>query len=177
MNILVCSSVFGMELVKRDRFSLLLLEPGEIYFEDYSAVYWPNTGSFDNAGLKGRLKLCSKSIVFEPSAVESPLIRLPLKSCAVIAERKNQDDGPGYGSGEKPALVIDSDLAIEMLAKNVPAPYVFRKQPRRHVFELTYAKLDSCLPKLCQLHRAAVFLSPVEQNTMVIKLLAVLSPI
>ena len=150
-----------MDVVKRDRFSLLLLEPSEIYFEDYSAVYYPSGADSDNFSQKGRLKLCSKSVVFEPQAVESPLVRIPLKSCASVSEGKD------VGSGAKSALVIDSDLAIEMLAKNVPGPYVFRKQPRRHVFELTFAKVEFCMPKLRQVHQAAVFLSPVEQSTMV----------
>jgi factor associated with neutral sphingomyelinase activation len=151
-----------MEPTNRDRFSLLLLEPGEIYFEDFSAVYHTVGVDADGTGQKGRFKLCSKSVVFEPHSVESPLVRIPLKSCASVADGKDV-----VSSGGKAALVIDSDLSIEMLAKNVPAPYVFRKLLRRHVFEFTFAKLESCLPKLCQLHRAAVFLSPVEQSTMV----------
>ncbi|CAG0919985.1 unnamed protein product [Notodromas monacha] len=144
--------------LKRDRFSLLLLEPGEIYFEDFSATYWPVEQP--EKCLKGRLKLCSKSVVFEPIAVEHPLIRIPLKSCSAIREHKDLIN-------VKPSIAISSDIVIEMLAKNVPAPYIFKKQPARHVFELIYAKVDCCLPKLHQLHRASTFLSPNEQNIMI----------
>lgn len=58
----------GVDCVLPCRFSLLLLEPGEIYFEDFAAIYiLPDEGSqsggdgweskFENGLLRGRLKV------------------------------------------------------------------------------------------------------------------------
>ena len=113
-----------------DRFSLLLLEPGEIYFDDFSASLYTdpegkggakkkaaagggggasgrggrraaegrrrgsssygddeNDGDGDEAEaapVDGRVKICSKSLVFVPSGAENlrrPLIKFPLNEC------------------------------------------------------------------------------------------------
>lgn len=71
------------------RFSLLLLDPGEIYFEDFSAFLFSGSlveNDYENKKEIGRLKLCSKSIVFDPKDVMSPIIKIPFKECAKISE-------------------------------------------------------------------------------------------
>lgn len=61
------------------RFSLLLLEEGEDYVEDWVAeARWPSNVSGNWQGLPklpGRLRLCSKSIFFEPDDVRNPIVR------------------------------------------------------------------------------------------------------
>ncbi len=61
------------------RFSLLLLEEGEDYVEDWVAeARWPSNVSGNWQGLpklQGRLRLCSKSIFFEPDDVRNPIVR------------------------------------------------------------------------------------------------------
>lgn len=71
------------------RFSLLLLEPAEIYFEDFSAFLFPvdaNEHDFEKKKQIGRLKMCSKSIVFDPKDINKPLIKISLKECLNISE-------------------------------------------------------------------------------------------
>ena len=71
------------------RFSLLLLEPAEIYFEDFSAFLFPHDAKehdFERKKQIGRLKMCSKSIVFDPKDINKPLIKIPLKECTNISE-------------------------------------------------------------------------------------------
>lgn len=71
------------------RFSLLLLEPAEIYFEDFSAFLFPldaDEHDFEKKKQIGRLKMCSKSIVFDPKDINKPLIKIPLKECISISE-------------------------------------------------------------------------------------------
>ena len=75
-----------------DRFSLLLLEPGEIYFTDVGVtlIRDPNksikeVGNFS----RGRLKICSKSIVFVPQVDQGhvdvePLLKFPLCDCTEV---------------------------------------------------------------------------------------------
>lgn len=49
----------------KNRFSLLQLDPGEIYFEDFSVVFIPadtTQKTYDSKKQDGRLKMCSKSL-------------------------------------------------------------------------------------------------------------------
>lgn len=61
------------------RFTLLLLEEGEDYVDDWVAeAKWPASvsGNWQSLPkLPGRLRLCSKSIVFEPDDVRIPIVR------------------------------------------------------------------------------------------------------
>lgn len=72
------------------RFSLLLLEPNEIYFEDFAV----NVIELDPRGepkttdlpdvWTGRLKMCSKSIVYDPKDNAEPIVKIQYKDCEQI---------------------------------------------------------------------------------------------
>jgi hypothetical protein len=61
------------------RFSLLLLEDEEDYVADWAAsCKWPSNveGNWQGlAALPGRLRLCTKSLFFEPDDVRAPIVR------------------------------------------------------------------------------------------------------
>jgi factor associated with neutral sphingomyelinase activation len=61
------------------RFSLLLLEDEENYVADWAAsCKWPSSveGNWQGlAALPGRLRLCTKSLFFEPDDVRVPIVR------------------------------------------------------------------------------------------------------
>ncbi len=61
------------------RFSLLLLEEGEDYVEDWVCeARWPPNVSGNWQGLpklQGRMRLCSKSLFFEPDDARIPIVR------------------------------------------------------------------------------------------------------
>lgn len=85
----VIVTLFFFHFVACFRFSLLLLEPAEIYFEDFSAFMFPldaDEHDFEKKKQIGRLKMCSKSIVFDPKDINRPLIKIPLKDCISISE-------------------------------------------------------------------------------------------
>ena len=83
----------------RGRFDLLLLEDGEFFLDDYSAYMSkisardkfnkPNHNSINtvlldlrrlaSSRIKGRLKICTKSILFEPDDISIPLTRYSFK--------------------------------------------------------------------------------------------------
>ena len=75
-----------------DRFSLLLLEPGEIYFTDVGVtlIRDPNKSIKDVGNFsRGRLKICSKSIVFVPQVNQEhvdqeALLKFPLCDCTEV---------------------------------------------------------------------------------------------
>ena len=76
----------------RARFNLLLLDHNEYLLEDLSAYCFPAPSSSDTTisspvsasvkdalKIQGRLKLCSKSLVFEPTDVHYPVMKFPYK--------------------------------------------------------------------------------------------------
>lgn len=69
----------------RRRFNLLLLEYGEIYYENLSVFQYPVPNQYmkfvqsDALKVKGRLHVCSRSIIFEPAEVKRPLLKFPYK--------------------------------------------------------------------------------------------------
>lgn len=152
------------------RFSLLLLEPNEIYFEDFSvnlicnedaindASQWRNV---DDQPINGHLKMCSKSIVFDPKNVALPIIKIAYKNCDKISI------WPGkWDKNETNVLAISCSQYAEMLPKNVVAPYSFRSEHRVFLFNFHYAKVEEYIDQVCQLHRASG-LHAIEQNDMV----------
>ena len=88
-----------LETSASSRFSLILLEPDEIYFEDY-LVYYNELNCPFNEGeettplnqLKGNLKICSKSFVFDPINLSAPLLKFPYKSIEKIVTFENDSE-------------------------------------------------------------------------------------
>eukprot|EP00818_Percolomonas_sp_WS_P008731 CAMPEP_0117448702 /NCGR_PEP_ID=MMETSP0759-20121206/7545_1 /TAXON_ID=63605 /ORGANISM="Percolomonas cosmopolitus, Strain WS" /LENGTH=1131 /DNA_ID=CAMNT_0005241113 /DNA_START=176 /DNA_END=3571 /DNA_ORIENTATION=+ len=81
---------------KNRRFSLLSLEEGEIYYEDFACTYSlssthsPDRSSSNRsstsqiASIEGRLHLLSASLIFQPDSVKYPITRLPLDKIDII---------------------------------------------------------------------------------------------
>ncbi|XP_015181599.1 PREDICTED: protein FAN-like isoform X1 [Polistes dominula] len=150
--------------MEKERFTMLLLEPGEIFFEDYSVQMRAVKSSFpkQKEWIDGRLKLCSKSLVFVNKDFIQPLIKIQLKEITTV-EQDNSEDNI-----ETPTnmLNIKCKQYVEMLEKNVLAPYKFIHKNAMFQFCFNYAKVENCLPQILQLHRAAT-LPTAEQNAMI----------
>lgn len=73
---------------------MLLLEPGEIFFEDYSIQMKLLNASTteDERWIDGRLKLCSKSIVFVNKDINQPLIKIQLKETLAVNRCESNSD-------------------------------------------------------------------------------------
>lgn len=140
------------------------MEPGEIYFEDFSAVFIPSDATPSNYDCKkqdGRLKMCSKSLVFDPKDISKPLIKIPLKACIVIEQWK----GRAKFIKSKNVLSVNCREYIEMLEGNITAPYKF-KEAANFLFLFNYANITNCLNLILQLQRASR-LPSAEQSSMV----------
>ena len=72
---------------------MLLLEPGEIFFEDYSVQmrFEDASNTQNDEWIEGRLKLCSKSLVFVNKDIIQPLIKIQLKE-TISAEICNSNN-------------------------------------------------------------------------------------
>ncbi|KAF5306415.1 hypothetical protein FQA39_LY08924 [Lamprigera yunnana] len=149
----------------KGRFSLLLLEPGEIYFEDFSACYIPSDTTTKNYELKkqmGRLRMCSKSLVFDCQDLNKPIIKIPLKECTILEQFKGN---ARFLNKNRNVLSVCSKQYIEMLEGNVIAPYKFCGFAR-FLFLLNYANISDCLPRITQLQRAST-LPAADQADMI----------
>lgn len=148
------------------RFSLLLLEPNEIYFEDF-LVNLITEAPCDDIIVPdeqrhiGRLKMCSKSIVFDPKDFDLPMIKITYKNCSRIFIWPGKINGK-----ESNVLAVSCNQYTEMLSKNIVAPYTFKMEARTFLFNFHYAKVYEYLDQLRQLHRASK-LHACEQNDMV----------
>lgn len=149
--------------MEKERFSLLLLEPGEIYFEDFSVdLLQSDGGDQQSSSLIGRLKMCSKSVVFEAKDdIRQPLIKIAYKDCLQI----RRWEPTRLDTMECNVLAIECSHFTEMLNDNVVQPYQ-QKDGKVFLFNFHYAKLDDYIQQLCQLHRAST-LHAYEQNSMI----------
>lgn len=105
--------------------------------------------------------MCSKSLVFDPTDFNQPILKIPLKDCSSI----KKGDKP-WSKIEDNIIEVECALHAEMLQGNVIAPYTFKHNKTRFLFLLNYAKVEDCIPQILQLHRASTLLTP-EQNSMV----------
>uniref|UniRef100_A0A182JZX8 Protein FAN n=1 Tax=Anopheles christyi TaxID=43041 RepID=A0A182JZX8_9DIPT len=158
--------------MEKQRFSLLLLEPSEIYFEDFSVDIVRQERGLSNRSdpdlqATGRLKMCSRSLVFEAKGSSAclPLIKIMYKDCTTIDRQADGNAAAANGeSGQR--LAIRCRQYIEMLDQNQIQPYRFVQKECTFLFHFHYAKLDECLQQICQLYRAST-LPSYEQNSMI----------
>ncbi|XP_030831134.1 protein FAN-like [Strongylocentrotus purpuratus] len=158
------------DLSIKERFSLLLLDPGEIYFEDFSVYFYP-TGlksiSEEEATrrrCRGRLKICSKSIVFDPQDVSQPIMKFPLRSCIKI-EEWSPPLLSKIGS-KRDTLFIQTPQTIQMKAGNEIGPYNFKKGDSQYFFTLNFGTAEDVVHPANQLARAAT-LPMADQDAMI----------
>lgn len=146
------------------RFSLLLLDENEFYVKDFVATCtWPPdvTGNkHGTASLSGQLRLCTKSLFFEPDDVRIPIVRLPFQYLEQLE---------GIGKQELAAVAL---RWYKMKANAADEPYIFEKgRSSSWNFRLTYAALSDCMP-LAQRMLVASRLSKTDQEALLDEVLA-----
>ncbi|KAG6463345.1 hypothetical protein O3G_MSEX013819, partial [Manduca sexta] len=146
----------------KSRFSMLLLEPGEVYFEDFSCSMHYNECLEVGNPTHGRLKLCSKSIVFEPKDMRPPLIKLQFKDCIDLTVL--------HLNGKNNTIKVRTKQYAEMLEENILAPYKFVYEEKDFYIFFDFASAEECLSQMQQLQRASTLHAP-EHNSMVATIL------
>ena len=134
----------------KQRFSLLLLEPGELYFDDFSVFYHPDADGSDSEQsmrrkIRGRLKICSKSLVFDPQDLTDPVVKFPFKDTLFVSEMR----GSLHTSQE--VFVIGCSRCVLMLENNLVGAFITKTERREFRFSLNFAKLSTLLPKVSDL--------------------------
>uniref|UniRef100_A0A670ILW4 Neutral sphingomyelinase activation associated factor n=1 Tax=Podarcis muralis TaxID=64176 RepID=A0A670ILW4_PODMU len=82
--------------LQRKMFSLLLLNLEEYYFEQHTANYIFNKDGRERRKIRGSLKICSKSVIFEPDEISHPIIKIPLRDCIKIEAPEDSDTNDFY---------------------------------------------------------------------------------
>ncbi|CEG40322.1 Lysosomal trafficking regulator LYST and related BEACH and WD40 repeat proteins [Plasmopara halstedii] len=70
------------------RFSLLLLEDGEVFLDDHSACRYLEPHTFTHRKVFGRIKVCTRGLFFVPLDLQLPILRFPYRcmSAEPVAE-------------------------------------------------------------------------------------------
>ena len=144
----------------RHRFTLLLLEDGtlqlssapppthvppthsrsgEDYIFDWVGFCLPPAGKLDasaGASVRGRLRLCSMSLFFDPDEQRLPILKFPFAHCEAV-ERD--------AAGE--AVCLSSTHWLRLKENGVDSPYVHDKAATASVwrFSLAFASLNALL--------------------------------
>lgn len=150
----------------KERFSLLLLDLEEYYFEQHTAYQLaalPNS----HRNIQGSLKICSKSVIFEPDETIEPILKIPLKDCRRIETVEENESAPFKET--KPASVLMETKQVFLIKEgNVVAPYKYERGVRSVMFQLeSPTKTEDVVQTLLQLHRASCLDKLGDQTAMI----------
>lgn len=130
---------------KANRFTLLLLEEDEFYILECvveCTVYSPRliNGAMGSApgSLPGQLRVCTKSVFFEPDDIRIPIVRLPLK---YIEELR----------GNISSIEVLTTSYATMKPGGRDEPYGFCREKSAWSFQLKYAALEDIIPCMQQM--------------------------
>ncbi|KAL3186636.1 hypothetical protein MRX96_027446 [Rhipicephalus microplus] len=113
---------------------------------------------------KGRLKVCSKSILFVPEDINHPILKFPLSESSIVKRWTGPLLSKLYSKNS--VMNLQNDQVVEMLEGNFIKPYVFKREKVSFLFSLVYGSIDECLMHISQLSRAST-LSPPEHDSMI----------
>jgi factor associated with neutral sphingomyelinase activation len=156
----------------KGRFSLLLLEHGEYFVDDIAVFHFPMPGAGANGQdlsfqqcdalkLQGRLKLCTKSFVFEPVDVRKPLVRFPFRSMgadfprayeiSAADQRMCSIDASGF-------FLFTCSTVFEMKAGDKIGPYaqidsVNSREPFEFLFAVSHTDMGFLLARMAKLRQ------------------------
>ncbi|KAH7435436.1 hypothetical protein KP509_06G065000 [Ceratopteris richardii] len=139
------------------RFSYLLLEEGEFYIQDWMAVcrsgcigtVSPDVHNKQHPRIKGRLRLCSKSIFFEPDNLNLPIVMFPFNKVKKIDGGSEPLVSPSPASSKwsrkQEGFILETVLFVKMKERGFDMPYTFEKQESRWWFSLEFASVHQFL--------------------------------
>lgn len=149
----------------KERFSLLLLDLEEYYFEQHTA-YHVTAGSKKERKIRGSFKVCSRSIIFDPDDHEEPILKIPLRDCKKI-EFVEKENNP-FNEPRPSSISISCVQAIYIKESNVIAPYRNERGATKMNFRLeVWSKTEDVVSTLLQLHRASCLEKLGDQTAMI----------
>jgi factor associated with neutral sphingomyelinase activation len=163
--------------VRQHTFSLYNLSANEIYFEDYAVLCQSTLNDDQELKIKGRLKLCSKSLVFVPNDIRSPMIKIIYKQISKCEDsRKNElslTESTIVSSTTNPnkktsnSLILICSSVTLMSINGRIEPYTILYDTHRFHFEFVYTNVEDCLYVVGQLYRSTTL--PFPDQVMMIE--------
>ncbi|XP_067107617.1 protein FAN isoform X3 [Osmerus mordax] len=149
----------------KERFSLLLLDLEEYYFEQHIAYHVTNTSNTKRK-IRGSFKVCSKSVIFEPEDVVEPILKIPLRDCKSIKAVKGSCHV--FNETQPTGLSISCGQVYSIKASNVIAPYKIERGNNTFFFHLeATSKTEDVVQTLLQLQRASCLDKLADQTAMI----------
>ncbi|XP_064409758.1 protein FAN isoform X2 [Latimeria chalumnae] len=156
----------------RERFSLLMLDLEEYYFEQHTAHHMIHRDKGSNRIVKGSLKICSKSFIFEPDPLTEPVMKILLRDCKTIEELADQKDTSPFTDKRPGGIFIRCSQVCLIKEQNVVAPYKVQRGEIDCLFQLEAAgKVEDVVQTLLQLHRASCLDKLGDQTAMITAIL------
>ncbi|KAG9347982.1 hypothetical protein JZ751_004001 [Albula glossodonta] len=151
----------------KERFSLLLLDLEEYYFEQHTAYQLTSSKTAQTRRIRGSLKICSKSIIFEPEQITEPILKIPLRDCKQIEGVEENDRNP-FNESKPSGLSITCQQVYLIKESNVVGPYRIERGDSSFFFELEVSrKTEDVVQTLLQLHRASCLDKLGDQTAMI----------
>ncbi|CAG5895757.1 protein FAN [Menidia menidia] len=149
----------------KERFSLLLLDLEEYFFEQHTA-YHVTSRSKKERKIRGSLKVCSRSVIFDPEDLTEPIIKIPLRDCKKI-EFVEKENNP-FNEPKPPIMSISCEQVIFIKESNVISPYRNERGTNKVTFQLeVWNKTEDVVQTLLQLHRASCLDKLGDQTAMI----------
>ncbi|XP_033368158.1 protein FAN isoform X3 [Parus major] len=153
-------------------FSLLLLNLEEYYFEQHTANHIINKDCKDERKFRGSLKICSKSIIFEPDDNIQPIIKIPLRDCISIKAPEDNEANNPFTRNTSGGISVVCTQVFLIKERNVIAPYKTVRGRTEHLFQLDVAgKVGDVVQTLHQLYRASCLDKMGDQAAMITAIL------
>ncbi|XP_048865845.1 protein FAN isoform X3 [Brienomyrus brachyistius] len=148
-------------------FSLLLLDLEEYYFEQHTAYNVISNSTNQKRRIRGSLKICSKSIIFEPEPAAEPILKIPLRDCKLIEGVEENDQNP-FNESKLVGLSIVCKQVFHIKESNIVAPYRIERGDQSFFFQLDMSrKTEDVIQILLQLHRASCLNKLGDQTAMI----------
>ncbi|GAB1288293.1 Protein FAN [Apodemus speciosus] len=161
-----------LQLYSKERFSLLLLNLEEYYFEQHTAFHVQHQGSHEERKIRGSLKICSKSVIFEPDAISQPILKIPLRDCLKIGKHRENGANKHFAKAKPWGISLIFSQIYFIKEHNIVAPYKIERGKMECVFELEVpGKVEDVVETLLQLHRASCLDKLGDQMAMITAIL------
>ncbi|CAF1031400.1 unnamed protein product [Rotaria sordida] len=162
--------------MRQHTFSLYNLSANEIYFRDYAVLCQSTLNEDQQLKIKGRVNICSKSLVFVPNDIRSPMIKILYEQILKFEDsRKNEfslTDSTIISSSDinkknSNSLILNCSSVTLMAINGRIEPYTIIYDTHRFDFEFVHSNVEDCLSVVGQLYRSTTL--PFPQQVMMIK--------
>uniref|UniRef100_H3G607 BEACH domain-containing protein n=1 Tax=Phytophthora ramorum TaxID=164328 RepID=H3G607_PHYRM len=161
------------------RFSLLLLEDGELFLDDHSACRYLEPNALTHRKAPGRVKVCTRGLFFVPQDLQLPILRFPFRcmTSEPVAECFVQ---PANETVDVPIvyLTFQTKQVVEMRERGIDHPYVYKDTTDsvEFIFTLQHTTLEAFLASIHVIYEVSnlprQMLTKAEEETLLAPVLA-----